>query len=195
MPFRKFLAALSALSLLAVAALFSRSSAQPESRSGLDAATQDTWQAFGGIHPRLSPDGTQIVCSWQGAICKIPRQGGRIVRLTQNEGFDHEPVWSGDGQRIAFIAAQNVGGGPVRLISSADGQEIDLPAPVSVVGVGPYYKLEYHPTQERLLGLFRQAGRNFGLAWYDLSTGRIEPVIDLDRGSHSPATDRTSRTR
>ena len=60
-------------------------------------------RAFGGIQPVLSPDGEWIALSYQGAICRIPSEGGPMTRLTRDEGWDIEPAWSPDGNRIAFI--------------------------------------------------------------------------------------------
>src|SRR5262245_42623946 len=64
-------------------------------------------RAFSGIQPVLSPDGRQIAMSFQGAICRMPSQGSTLTRLTREEGWDVEPAWSPDGQRIAYINAPN----------------------------------------------------------------------------------------
>src|SRR5262245_14151509 len=64
-----------------------------------------TARAFGGIHPALSPDGKVIALSYQGAICRMPGEGGPLTRLTRGEGWDVEPAWAPDGNRIVFINA------------------------------------------------------------------------------------------
>src|SRR4051812_9879781 len=56
-------------------------------------------RAFGAIYPRLSPAGDRIAFSYQGAIWRMPRTGGRMTQLTDGPGFDIEPVWSPDGGR------------------------------------------------------------------------------------------------
>src|SRR5207247_2288968 len=76
--------------------------------------TQDTVKditplplALGAIHPRISPDGKTIAISYQGAIWSVPQEGGMMTRLTDGEGFDHEPTWSPDGKSIAFVRGPN----------------------------------------------------------------------------------------
>lgn len=183
MKLRKLFAAASSLATLAFAVILSNSDAQPESQTAAVPSTEDGLTAFGGIQPRLSPNGSSIAFSWQGAICRVPRAGGRILRLTQQSGFDHEPAWSGDGRKIAYIASQNFRGGRLKLISAETGADVPLPKPVSVVGIGPYYKIEYHPTEPRILGTFRRDGRNLGLAWYNVETGDVATAAELSRGS------------
>ena len=39
-------------------------------------------RAFGGVQPRVSPDGTRVALSYQGAICVMPAEGGELVRCT-----------------------------------------------------------------------------------------------------------------
>src|SRR5262249_30608617 len=54
--------------------------------------------AFGPICPRLDRTGAEIVLSYQGAIWRMPRAGGTLIRLTAGAGFDIEPAWSPDGR-------------------------------------------------------------------------------------------------
>src|SRR5579863_9596261 len=91
--------------------------------------------ALGGIHPRISPDGTRIAFSWQGAIWRMPcatASGGRpgpMTRLTVGPEFDVEPAWSPDGKRIAFVRSPNMGEGELHVIDAEQGTEVPLPAP------------------------------------------------------------------
>ena len=50
----------------------------------------------------ISPDGSTIAFSYKGDIYTVSCQGGEARQLTTNEAFDGNPVWSPDGQNIAF---------------------------------------------------------------------------------------------
>jgi Tol biopolymer transport system component len=132
--------------------------------------------ALGTIHPRISPDGKTIAVSYQGAIWSVPRGGGVMTRLTDGEGFDHEPAWSPDGKHIAFVRGPNQLGGELRIIRAADGQDVPLPKPVTVRGTYNFQKLEYSPNGSRLLGVYIAGGKDHGLAWYDLKTGDVQSL-------------------
>src|SRR5262245_35873109 len=90
--------------------------------------------ALGAIHPRVSPDGKTIAVSYQGAIWTVPAAGGVMTRLTDGEGFDHEPAWSPDGKCIAFVRGPNQFGGDLHVVNATDGKEVPLPQPVQVRG-------------------------------------------------------------
>jgi Tol biopolymer transport system component len=160
------------LVLLTAAVLVSRSSDAPR-----DAAPRTTLRAFGPIHPRLSPRGDVVVFSYQGAIWYMPVLGGMMTRLTSGGGFDVEPVWSPDGQRIAYISGRTFTAGPLRVIRAEDGTPVELPVTVQAQG-----KLAFHPDGRRVLGSFQSPElRGETLAWLDLATGKLTPVLDPPR--------------
>ncbi len=53
-------------------------------------------------YPAISPDGQTIAFSWQGDIWTVGANGGDAKRLTIHEAYEARPVWSNDGQTIAF---------------------------------------------------------------------------------------------
>ncbi|MBI4662625.1 MAG: CehA/McbA family metallohydrolase [Verrucomicrobia bacterium] len=145
---------------------------QPNSNGAkAQVASSASRRAFGGVHPRLSPDGQWVAVSYQGAICRLPRLGGTLTRLTRSEGWDIEPAWSPDGQQIAFINTFNYSIGQLRLIRVADGSFASLPTEVRARG-----KVDFHPDGRRLLGMFSVSGQPDRLAWYDLRSGEVKPV-------------------
>jgi Tol biopolymer transport system component/imidazolonepropionase-like amidohydrolase len=52
----------------------------------------------------VSPDGKTIVFDLLGDLYTVPVTGGTARRLTSGPAFDTEPVFSPDGQRIAFVS-------------------------------------------------------------------------------------------
>jgi len=126
---------------------------------------------IGGIHPRLSPDGTTVAFSYQGDIWVAPRAGGTMTLLASAEGFDAEPAWSPDGQRIAFVR-----GTAVKIVRASDRHDIPLPKALQTAGTYAVNKLEFSADGKRLLGSFRLDGKDHGLAWFDLESGSVKSL-------------------
>lgn len=55
-------------------------------------------------YPAISPDGQTIVFSYKGDLYRVSAQGGDAQPLTLFDGHDFMPVWSHDGQQIAFAS-------------------------------------------------------------------------------------------
>ncbi|MBK6540912.1 MAG: PD40 domain-containing protein [Flavobacteriales bacterium] len=70
--------------------------------------------------PAISPDGSTIVFCYQGDLWRVPAAGGDAVLLTTHEALDGAPVWSHDGQWIAF-SSNRYGNGDVFVMPSAGG--------------------------------------------------------------------------
>jgi hypothetical protein len=160
----------SCLAALTLAAIASRQQAGEKQPLGKPV------RALGGIQPRVSPDGSTIAFSYQGALWLLPRTGGVMTRLTDGPGFDIEPAWAPDAKRIAYVHSPNTLGGELRLIDVA-GKPISLPKQVQVRGTILYYKLAFHPDGKKILGVFQAEGKDHGLAWFDLKTGAFQSVL------------------
>jgi hypothetical protein len=133
---------------------------------------------IGAIFSRLSPAGDAIAVSYQGTLWRMSRSGGVMTRLTDGRGFDVEPAWSPDGQRIAYYNGPSFLTGTLRMIEAQDGSPVTLPREVR-----GGEKLEFDPAGTRVLGRFQSSEGPPGLAWYHLDTGRLEPIAT---GSLSP---------
>jgi dipeptidyl aminopeptidase/acylaminoacyl peptidase len=131
----------------------------------------DVSRYFGPIDPRLNDAGGAVAFSFQGAVWRMPRDGGVMTRLTDGVGFDVAPAWSPDGKRIAFITSDNFSRGPLRLIRAEDGSNIPLPRTVVARG-----KLAFDRSGTRILGIFQEPGKESALAWFIPETGRLEPA-------------------
>jgi hypothetical protein len=166
---------LSGLSLIALgwAAWASHSGSRPVTAEPQATAIP---HAFGAIHPRLNADGRQIAFSYQGAIWRGAREGGVMTRLSDGPGFDIEPAWSPDATLIACVNSPRMTGGALRVLRAESGQETALPTPVEVVDTVYYSKIDFHP-DGRLLGNFRVAGSDAGLALFDLATGKTQTIV------------------
>jgi len=77
-------------------------------------------QLIGARYPALSPDGRTIAFSYMGDLWLVSSEGGKATRLTDHVAYDREPVWSEDGQSIAFSSNRN-GNYDVYLVSVQGG--------------------------------------------------------------------------
>lgn len=58
-------------------------------------------------YPAPSPDSKMLAFCYQGDIWTVPISGGKASRLTVHQGYDMLPLWSPDGQKIAFASNRN----------------------------------------------------------------------------------------
>lgn len=58
-------------------------------------------------YPTISKDGNTVLFTYQGDIWSVPSDGGDATRLTTNPANDTRPVWSPDGNSIAFSSDRN----------------------------------------------------------------------------------------
>jgi len=72
-------------------------------------------------YPSVSPDGSQVAFAYKGDIYKVSINGGQAARLTANDAFDSSPVWSPDGEKIAFVSDRENGAKDIFVMSSDGG--------------------------------------------------------------------------
>ncbi|MBK6370229.1 MAG: PD40 domain-containing protein [Flavobacteriales bacterium] len=73
----------------------------------------------------IGPDGSTIVFCYQGDLWRVPTSGGTAIPLTTNEAYDHSPVWSHDGKRLAF-ASTRYGNSDVFVMPASGGTPVRL---------------------------------------------------------------------
>lgn len=69
---------------------------------------------------KISPSGKQIAFTYKGDIYKVDKQGGVAQRLTTQDSYESNPVWSPDGSKIAFASDRN-GGRDIYVMDSKGG--------------------------------------------------------------------------
>lgn len=88
---------------------------------GFQSFAQPLWMRY----PSISPDGKQIVFSYQGDLFTVNSNGGLATQITSHVAHDYHPIWSPDGKHIAFASDRHgnfdvfivaaTGGAPTRL--------------------------------------------------------------------------------
>ena len=69
----------------------------------------------------ISPDGKQIAFDLLGDIYTLPIEGGAATRIAQGLAYEHQPRFSPDGKRIAFVSDR--GGGDNIWLMNRDGSD------------------------------------------------------------------------
>src|SRR5688572_2252689 len=69
----------------------------------------------------LSPDGKTIVFELLGDLYTLPVTGGEAKRITSGQGYDMQPAFSPDGQKLVFISDRN--GSENIWVANADGSK------------------------------------------------------------------------
>lgn len=96
-------------------------------------ATPSEKPALGPRMPALSADGTQVAFVWRGDIWVASTSGGNAYPVTSHVEYDAYPVFSPDGQWIAFMSNRSgstdiwvvpTRGGRARQLTTAGGREV-----------------------------------------------------------------------
>ena len=66
-------------------------------------AQQPLWMRYNTI----SPNGDKIAFAYKGDIYVVDTQGGMARQLTTSPAYDYYPIWSHDGNEIAFASDRN----------------------------------------------------------------------------------------
>jgi len=89
--------------------------------------------SYAAAEPGISPDGREISFVTGGDIWTVPAAGGQAHLLISHEATERRPLYSPDGQHLAFMSTRTGGGdiyvltlatGALRRLTSDDGSEV-----------------------------------------------------------------------
>lgn len=66
-------------------------------------AQQPLWMRYN----QISPNGDKIAFTYKGDIYVVDSKGGKAHQLTTSAAYDYSPIWSHDGNTIAFATDRN----------------------------------------------------------------------------------------
>ena len=70
----------------------------------------------------VSPDGEWLIFTMLGHLFQLPVEGGTAEQLTFGPYYDTDPVFSPDGNSIAFVSDSDGSDGNVFVVELASGQ-------------------------------------------------------------------------
>jgi len=119
---------------------------------------QDTSAPLWMRYPAISPNGETIAFTYKGDIYTVPANGGVAIPLTTNPAHDYMPVWSPDGNSIAFASnrfgnfdiyiVSAIGGTPTRLTFHSGNE---LPSAFSPDGKNVIFSAQIADSKDNIL--------------------------------------------
>jgi serine/threonine-protein kinase len=136
--------------------------------------------------PRFSPDGRrlalEILTDENSDVWVYDLERDVPTRLTFDDGYDGGPVWSPDGEAIAFGSGREEGT-PGIFMKSADGSgEVE-----KIAGFErPIFPFSWSPDGSRLAVMIQNPDTNFDIALVSVETGEIEPFLTTPYLEYGP---------
>jgi Tol biopolymer transport system component/C-terminal processing protease CtpA/Prc len=122
--------------------------------------------------PSLSPDGKTLAFVYKGDVWTAPAEGGRATPVTQHVEMDSHPLFSPDGQWIAFSSRRR-GSWDIFIVPAIGG----TPRQVTYHG-GADIATGWSPDSRKVLFSAKRDSVNYGLFALDLETLRSERLTE-----------------
>ena len=160
-----------------------------ESRSGFSSLAHPTWSpdgtqiAFDAMWPGSTPTGTMT----QRDIFVMDADGSDVTNLLDTDGPDEDPVWSPDGEMIAFISCV-VGtacedDGRI-LVMTADGSVLILGTEINDGRVAEY-EPDWSPDSQKIV--FRCVDQRDRLCVLTIESGEIDSIWNSRNQASEPS--------
>ncbi len=132
--------------------------------------------AFSLINASLSPTGKRALFESRGEVFTVPKENGDWRNITNTPGSaDRAPVWSSDGQKIAWFS--DASGEYQLMIRDQFGLQPAQAFPI------PNKKFYYTPTWSPDNKYIAFSDTDYNIWYIDVKTGAIK-LVDTDRYAH-----------
>jgi serine/threonine-protein kinase len=138
-------------------------------------------------NPKFSPDGRylalEIATEDNADVWVYDLERDVPTRLTFDDGYDGSPVWSPDGEYIAFASGREEGT-PGIFRKAADGSgEVE-----KIAGdQRPLVPWSWSPDGRKIAVMIQNPDTNFDIALVNVETGEIEPFLTTPYIEYAPA--------
>jgi tricorn protease len=140
--------------------------------------------AIGARMPAVSPDGKQLAFVWRGDIWVSPISGGRAYPVTSHVEYDSNPIFSPDGNWIAFSSNRN-GNADIFIVPSNGGVARQI-----TFSSGGETATDWTPDGKYLIFSGRRDTANAGIFAIDVETLRFKRLTEdyknLNEATYSP---------
>ena len=140
---------------------------------------RERWESVSGSrlsNPAISPSGQRALFEYRGEIITVPKDKGDARNLTQSSRIaERSPVWSPDGQQIAWFSDES---GEYHLMIG-DQEGLTQPKKIELPTKTFYFKPEWSPDGK----FIAYTDTDYNLWFVNVASG-VAKIADTDRFAH-----------